>query len=97
MPEWLDELTAKYGEPRVGFPVPVNLGDRKRRCWVWFPGGKNHNICIDQFADRWQVLAGAPGRSINLQLYDHGREPDDSDIRNVLVTAGMLAPEAADA
>lgn len=85
IPGWLAELTAKYGEPRVNYPDPV-----KRQCWVWFPGGENHNLGIDQVGDRWTVRAARPGGNGELTVYGKER-PSDTAIRGVLVTAGLLA------
>ena len=90
IPGWLAELNAKYGQPHVAHPDPVNLGDRKRQCWVWFPGGKNYNLGIDQIGDRWVVRAAKPGGNGELTVYGKDR-PSDAAIRGVLVTAGLLA------
>lgn len=93
---WLDELNAKYGEPRIAYPDPVNLGDRQRECWVWFPDGQNHNVGIDKLRDCWKVSAGAPRRRAELEVRGQDR-PSDAEIRGVLVAAGMLAGIGAQA
>lgn len=90
VPGWLAELTAKYGEPRFAHPFAVDLGDRKRECWVWFPDGQNHNLGIDQFRDRWVIRSARPGGCGELTVRGKDR-PSDAAIRSVLVTAGLLA------
>jgi len=90
-PPWLAELHARYGEPRVSQSDPVKLGSRKRRCWVWFPGGLNHNLCIDDMGAHWVISVGAPEIRVEVSIYGQaGREPDDETIQRVLVLGGLL-------
>lgn len=100
---WLDELTARYGEPRVhAGPVPcvvqepgyVQGGARtvQRECWVWFPAGKNYNLALDQYKSHWQVTANAEwGKKGHAEVrFDGTGEPPSSAVRAVLVAAQML-------
>ena len=94
---WLDELTALYGESRLPqMPVPLRgeRGNYVRECWVWFPDGKNHNLAIDHYAGHWEIRAGAPHTRVQVDYYRKSA-PTDTEVRAVLVLAGLL--EARDA
>lgn len=62
-PEFLEPLFEAWGEPRVSPPenkergVFLQFSSKKywRRAWVWFPGGKNHGLHIDDYGHHWEV------------------------------------------
>lgn len=95
-PAWLEELIALRGEPAVNYFEPVNLGDRERRCWVWFLAGVNHSVAVDRLRRAnypFRVSVAAANRYAQLHLQD---EPTDADMRPLLVLVGLL-PEVAHA
>ena len=91
---WLDVAVERFGEPRIAFPEPRNLGHYTRRCWVWFVDGQNFNIALDVEGSRVHTSAGSPGRRV--ELYTNG-EPADAEIRGLCECAwpGYRAEAAA--
>ena len=100
---WLDELVARYGEPKVhAGPVPtmvqepgyVQGGVRRvqRECWVWFPEGKNYNLALDQHKGHWQITANAEwGKKARAEARIDGTDaPPPAAVRAVLVAAQFL-------
>jgi hypothetical protein len=88
---WLDELNAKWGDPKLNYSEPVDLHDRLRCCWVWFPDGDNHNVALDEMRDGSHVVrVGRPGAYLKMELRC---APTDDQVRAALVAVGMLAAE----
>ncbi|MFY1686443.1 hypothetical protein [Plantactinospora sp. WMMB782] len=84
---WLKEVIAHLGEPRFAYPDGVRLGDRHRRCWVWFADEVNHNVAIDR-SGRWtEVHAGGKGGHVRLTL---ANEPNDAQMHAVCTLVGLL-------
>lgn len=95
---WLEQATARFGEPSVAIDKPRDLGDRIRRCWVWFVDGQNYNLAIDDerpHRGRFHTTAGGPGRHAELWT---DAEPTDAEIRIALDQAwpGFAARATAD-
>lgn len=101
---WLAELVERYGEPRVhAGPVPTVIHDPsyaddrgvlvQRECWVWFPGGKNYNLALDQHKDHWTVRANAEWgkRGHAVVRIDGAGEPGAERVRAALVAARMFS------
>lgn len=101
MADWLtviDEVVAELGEPKVAVTEPQLLhrerGDCRRRCWVWFPNNINHNIAVDQYArDLWEITAASHAGTRT--TFVRKGEPSASQMRAVLVLAGVLGSEYA--
>lgn len=84
------ELTTRWGNPSVRPPQTVtgrsverhgllwaNLGHHGlRRCWVWFPGGGNHNLALDLRDGHAVITMNSPGRRVTLE----GKIPSDATI-----------------
>ena len=99
---WLDELTARYGEPRVHVgPTPMGRmassdGPCARECWVWFPepDHRNHSVALDHYAGHWMILASGfneCGHAARARVCHPGSgEPPAPVVRAALVTAGLL-------
>jgi hypothetical protein len=90
--QWLDDLTARYGAPRLA-PGPVMLRDDgvpyQRECWGWLVSGANYRVSLDAYPNYWMVLAVGERSRANVLV--HGKDrPADSLIRGVLVVAGLL-------
>lgn len=104
---WLDELTARYGDPGVhAGPTPLGRfsdadGRYQRECWAWFPPccRRNHNMALDQYAGHWVIRAdGYPGCGHLAQVrvrWPGADEPPAEVIRAALVSAGLLPAEHA--
>ncbi|WP_431728616.1 hypothetical protein [Verrucosispora sp. TAA-831] len=91
---WLDEVNAQLGDPYLAAPEGIDLGDRTRRHWLWFPAGVNHNIAIDRYGpSQYEVIAG--GRLGAVRWYGH-TEPTDDQLRALCTLVGLLpGPTAA--
>lgn len=91
---WLDDLIAKYGECKIA-PGPVMLhSDGEgyvRECWAWLIAGRNSNLAIDRYGNRWVVAASGPKARIK---FESREMPTANEIMAMLVCAGML--EACD-
>jgi hypothetical protein len=88
---WLTALTARFGEPRVhAGPIRIFGGTGCiRECWVWFPGGRNHNMALDQYPDHWVIQAAGDGSHAEARLAGTDA-PSAAAIRAVLVAARLL-------
>jgi hypothetical protein len=95
-PAWLAEIVAVLGEPRVKAETPTKLhreeGVTYRRCWVWFPDLRNHNIHIDQYARFWEIGAACHCHHKDVTVRSK-TEPTDDDMRALMRLAGW--PPAA--
>lgn len=87
MTTWLEAVTARLGEPSIAVADEVNLGDLRRRCWVWFVDGENHNIAVDRKGPLLHVQAGAPHRRCGLWTTS---EPTDEEMRVACRYVGLL-------
>lgn len=90
MSSWLDDLISVYGEPRVKPPAGgVKLGRSIRRAWVWFPGGVNHSLHIDDCGDFWEAgVASHTGKGYVRR--EASGEPTDAQIRAMIRLAWEL-------
>ena len=85
---WLETAIASFGDPHLAFPEPIGLGDRKRRCWLFFVDGQNFNLAIDD--ERGSVhglvrtTAASPGRHAYIVGDD---EPDDANLHAICAFA----------
>jgi hypothetical protein len=89
LPKMIDRITEHLGVPaRIAVIDPVRLGEKHRRCWVWFPGNVNHNVCVDQHPRHWVVMS-SNHRGCRVELTTSG-PPTALQAENVLVLTGCL-------
>lgn len=88
---WLAEINAVLGPPRVAVPDETRIsGGAYRRCWVWFPNGRNHNVGIDRTPGGWTATAsGARGQA----EWSGRTEPTDDDMLALCRLAGVIPTE----
>jgi hypothetical protein len=95
-PAWLTEIVAILGEPRVKAETPqrMSLGREEggfyRRCWVWFPDLKNHNIHIDQYSRFWEVGVACHCHHKDVTVRSK-TEPTDDEMRALMRLADWPA------